>query len=115
MKIILLLTYCLAIGIPVGLALWSKPKRNRIGNQGNADAREDCTTGAEIVQAIEALATALRSRGEESKADHLLHALYGASTGAELRMSLRFVMQSINRRKLQGDVALLIRAEHLLS
>lgn len=115
MKSILLLTYCLAIGIPLGLALRAKPDPNRGGNRGNANVKSDCTSEAEIVQVIEALATALRSRGDETTADKLLHALYGASTGSELRMGLHFVIQSINRRTLEGDVALLIKAERLLS
>jgi hypothetical protein len=115
MKSILLLTYCLAIGIPLGLAIWSKRKRTRIGDQANADAKSDCTPETEIVETIEALAIALRSRGDETMADNLLNAFYGASTGTELRMGLRYVMQSIDRRKLKSDVALLIRAERLLS
>lgn len=115
MKSILLLTCCLAVGIPTGLAIWAKPNRNGGGNRGNADVKSDCTPEAEIVQAIEALALALRSRGDGATADNLLNALHGASTGIELRMGLHFVMQSINRRKLQGDVALLINAERILS
>lgn len=115
MESALLLTYCLAIGIPLGLALWSKADRNPTSDRDKAEAENEGTPGAEIVEAIEALAIALRSRGDETMADHLQKALYRASTGTELRMGLRFAMQSIDRRKLQGDVALLIDAERLLS
>lgn len=115
MKSILLLMYCLAIGIPLGLALWAKPNRNRGGNQGNANVNSESTSEADIVQAIEALAIALRSCGDGTTADNLLNAIYGALTGTELRMGLHVVIQSINRRKLQGDVGLLIKAERLLS
>jgi len=48
-------------------------------------------------------------------ADDLLIAIYDASTETELRMGVRYVMRSIDRRKLKDDVALLMRAERLLS
>lgn len=110
------IAYCLAIAVPLGLALWPRPRRPRMGDAGTFRAAgEGCTPEPEIVETIEALALALRSRGDDATADQLLDALYGGATGTEVALGLRSVLRAVDRRTLQGDVVLLMRAERLLA
>ncbi|QOL48253.1 hypothetical protein [Massilia litorea] len=113
---LLLLAYCLAIGVPLGLALLSRPRRKQSSAASGADATDQKRTAEpDIVETITALAGALRSRGDEAAAEQLLDAFFGAATGTELVMGVRFVLRTIDRRKLGEDVALLMRVERLLA
>lgn len=115
-SVLLLLACCLAVAVPLGLALRSRPQQNRTGDSDEAGAAvKDSTSEPDIVETVEALAAALRSHGDEATAEKLLDALYGAASSTELVMGLRFALRTIDRRKLHEDVALLMRAERLLS
>jgi hypothetical protein len=109
------LLYFLAVAIPLGLALASR-RHNGPENRDGADAAvRDPTLEPGIGETVDALVAALRARGDEAAAEKLDRAFYGASTGGELTMGLRCVLGAIDRRKLHGDVSLLMRLERLLS
>jgi hypothetical protein len=116
MNTFLLLTYFLAVAIPLRLALASRPPRKRTeDSDGVGAAAKDSLPEPGIGETVDALAAALRAGGDETTAEKLTHAFYGAATGGELTMGMRFVLGAIDRRKLQGDVNLLMRIERLLS
>lgn len=113
---LLVLAYGLAIPLPLSFALCSRPRRVRSGDAQDAQAAADTRTPEEVlVETVESLASALRGRGEKETAERLLNAFYGASTGSEMVMGLRWVLRGIDRRRLQGDVGLLMELERLLS
>jgi hypothetical protein len=116
MNSFLLLMYFLAVAIPLGLALWSQPRRARTSaGEAPATAIQGGTPEPGIAETVDALVAALRARGDETTAEQLDRAFKGASTGGELVMGMRFVLGTIDRRKLQGDVSLLVRLERFLS
>lgn len=113
---LLLLVYCLGIGVPLGLVLRSRRGRNQSSDASGDVARpQHRAAEPDIAETVEALAAALRSRGDEAVAERLLDAFFGASTGTELVMGVLFVLGTIDRWKLGEDVALIMRIERLLA
>lgn len=116
MNAFLLLMVVLAVAIPLGLALCSRPRRARtsLGEAPDASA-EESRSAPDIAKVVDALVAALRMRGDEAAAVQVDRAFYGAATGGELVMGMRSALDLIDRRTLQGDVGLLMRIERFLS
>ena len=114
MSAFLLLVVFLAVAIPLGLALCSQPQRGRTG-VGEAPDAEGEASEPGMAEVVDALVAALRMRGDEAAAVQVDRAFYGAATGGELVTGMRSVLETIDRRELQGDVSLLMRIERFLS